>query len=194
MELDRLNKEMAARGTDWQNTYNFNDGFVNVSGSHDQSHLLHIYFALVLGLKANNVLEIGVNFAESTKALLNALSYTDGKLYSIEIRRNDEIINKIKATPYGARWEMIIDNSNNAYLNLQHLKGKLDMLLIDGFHSFNQVKADYENYSGLVRPGGYILFHDTVWAVGVKEFFDQLNVPRKISLNFCNGLGMIEVQ
>ena len=37
---------------------------------------------------------------------------------------------------------------------------KLDLLFIDGDHTFDGVKADYELYSGFVRPGGVIAFHD----------------------------------
>lgn len=37
---------------------------------------------------------------------------------------------------------------------------KLDILFIDGNHTYNAVKQDYENYQGFVRQGGIILFHD----------------------------------
>jgi hypothetical protein len=36
----------------------------------------------------------------------------------------------------------------------------IDMLFIDGDHTYEGVKADYELYSPLVRPGGVIGFHD----------------------------------
>jgi predicted O-methyltransferase YrrM len=36
----------------------------------------------------------------------------------------------------------------------------LDVLLIDGDHSYDGVRADFELYSPLVRPGGLIAFHD----------------------------------
>lgn len=43
------------------------------------------------------------------------------------------------------------------------LNGKqLDFLFIDGDHSYNGVKQDFEMYSPLVRPGGLIAFHDIV--------------------------------
>lgn len=39
---------------------------------------------------------------------------------------------------------------------------KLDFLFIDGDHSYEGVKADFEDYRGFVRPGGLIAFHDIV--------------------------------
>lgn len=37
----------------------------------------------------------------------------------------------------------------------------VDLLFIDGEHTYGVVKSDYENYGSLVRPGGLIIFHDT---------------------------------
>jgi len=37
---------------------------------------------------------------------------------------------------------------------------KLDVLFIDGDHSYQGVKKDFDLWSPLVRPGGIILFHD----------------------------------
>jgi predicted O-methyltransferase YrrM len=39
---------------------------------------------------------------------------------------------------------------------------KLDVLFIDGDHSYEGVKRDFEMYSPLVRRGGLIAFHDIV--------------------------------
>lgn len=41
-------------------------------------------------------------------------------------------------------------------------KSTIDVLFIDGDHSYQGVKADFENYSPMVRKGGLILFHDIV--------------------------------
>jgi len=44
----------------------------------------------------------------------------------------------------------------------------LDLLFIDGDHSYEGVKADFDNYSPLVRPGGLIVFHDIVRDFGTR--------------------------
>jgi predicted O-methyltransferase YrrM len=44
--------------------------------------------------------------------------------------------------------------------NLLPGDGKVDFLFLDGDHTYDGVKADFEMYSGLVRPGGLIAFHD----------------------------------
>lgn len=45
---------------------------------------------------------------------------------------------------------------------------KLDLLFIDGDHSYRGVKHDFQLYSGLVREGGCIAFHDIVQDYGMK--------------------------
>jgi predicted O-methyltransferase YrrM len=38
----------------------------------------------------------------------------------------------------------------------------LELLFIDGDHSYEGAKADFERWSAFVRPGGHVLFHDAV--------------------------------
>jgi predicted O-methyltransferase YrrM len=47
-------------------------------------------------------------------------------------------------------------------LVVQLLGAEIDFLFIDGDHSYEGVKRDYEMYGPLVRPGGLIAFHDIV--------------------------------
>lgn len=60
------------------------------------------------------------------------------------------------------------------------LAGKpVDVLFIDGDHTFEGVKQDFKMYKVLVRPGGIIAFHDicdhpTMPSVKVKAFWDTL--------------------
>ena len=56
---------------------------------------------------------------------------------------------------------------------------KLDFLFIDGDHSYEGVKRDFEMYSPLVRKGGIIAFHDIVSGPpenvgGVPEFWNDI--------------------
>ena len=38
----------------------------------------------------------------------------------------------------------------------------LELLFIDGDHSYEGARADFERWSAFVRPGGHLLFHDAV--------------------------------
>jgi predicted O-methyltransferase YrrM len=63
---------------------------------------------------------------------------------------------------------------------------KLDFLFIDGDHSYEGVKADYEMYSPLVGSGGWIAFHDIVprkiaTPNEVPRFWQQLKQSRPVT-------------
>jgi predicted O-methyltransferase YrrM len=56
---------------------------------------------------------------------------------------------------------------------------QIDLLMIDGDHTYEGVKSDYEMYAPLVRAGGLVAFHDVLPHPGfpsckVDELWDQL--------------------
>lgn len=59
---------------------------------------------------------------------------------------------------------------------------EVDFIFIDGDHSYEGVKQDFEMYSDLVRDGGIIAFHDIQHQhprVGVDEFWDEIRSEYK---------------
>lgn len=61
----------------------------------------------------------------------------------------------------------------------------IDVLFIDGDHTYEGVKADFDLWSPLVNPGGVVAFHDTVpteWAhePGVVQFVNELKWHHKL--------------
>ena len=57
--------------------------------------------------------------------------------------------------------------------------GLCDMLFIDGDHLYNSVKKDWNNYRDLVRPGGWIVFHDSVGIPDVKQLVTEIKAENK---------------
>lgn len=53
-------------------------------------------------------------------------------------------------------------------------KTQLDFLFIDGDHTFEGASKDFENYGPLVRPGGWIAFHDIL----PRQDIPQIQVDR----------------
>ena len=70
---------------------------------------------------------------------------------------------------------------------------KIDILHIDGFHSYEAVKNDFEKWSRFVNSTGVILFHDTDShdaRFGVKQFFQELDMPKHELFGY-QGLGIV---
>jgi predicted O-methyltransferase YrrM len=59
---------------------------------------------------------------------------------------------------------------------------QLDVLYLDGDHSYKGIKTDFEFYSPLVKPGGLIVFHDIVpdsqTRHGIRTSSDVGEVPK----------------
>ena len=80
---------------------------------------------------------------------------------------------------------------------------KVDFLFIDGDHTYDGVKKDYEMYSPLVRSGGVVAFHDIVEHPTKKFLVDKLWNEIKYKYNYSEiieskdqssmGIGIIEI-
>ena len=71
--------------------------------------------------------------------------------------------------------------------------GSIDLLHIDGFHSYEAVKHDFETWRRKVRPGGIVLFHDVAEhheGFGVWRFWDEIKDQTKESFAFTHSSGL----
>lgn len=72
------------------------------------------------------------------------------------------------------------DSAKPSAISTAHLiASQVDILFIDGDHTYEGVKADYNNYKDLVRTGGVIIFHDIAYEkdsvyFGVKPLWEEL--------------------
>jgi len=90
------------------------------------------------------------------------------ELYDIQGDSTDpEIIQKVKD---------IVANGGDE----QYPMDKIDFLFIDGDHTYDGVKKDFNNYYPLVADGGYIVFHDAVGYAGVRSLCNELRQIHKM--------------
>lgn len=78
---------------------------------------------------------------------------------------------------------------------------EIDLLFLDGDHSYNGVKKDYEEYGVLVKSSGLVVFHDIVNSEltrsagqGVSKFWEEFQCEkREFYINGeWGGIGVIE--
>ncbi len=122
-------------------------------------------------IEPKNVLEVGTAHGGNL-FLLTKIAHDGGKIISIDLpggefgggyfARKKRLYNNFVT---GAQKMFLIrgDSHSQNSLNevVKNLGGeKVDVLFIDGDHTYNGVKSDFEMYSPLVRPGGIIAMHD----------------------------------
>jgi len=120
------------------------------------SHEFLIY-NIIRGIKPKAILEIGIRAGVSTMAICRALE--DQQAHGIEYHccDIDESCKRVqRSTPIPLTFHIM---SSNELAN--KWTTPLDVLFIDGYHKYEQVRLDYNNFSPFVNKDGFIFFHDT---------------------------------
>jgi len=163
-------------------------------------------------LKCKNIMEIGSylggNFYTLCK-LSNPKGFKislDCPLYqdqTVQIKLNDAYI-KMKSFAEDVHLVHTDSHITESKNQISSILGeqKLDFLFIDGDHTYEGVKQDFEMYSSFVKKGGYITFHyinDTEYHRNpnchVAKFWNELNYKNKFEFNsksFYMGIGVIQ--
>jgi len=123
-----------------------------------------------------SILEIGMGFYGGThmvwkQMFKQVITIEKSKLLTWKFRMSE----RLDGTSH-----IIIGDSHKAEtLNeVNKLSEMFDMLFIDGDHTYDGIKRDWELYHKLVNTGGIIAFHDSVCKVdgfGVAKFLEDLS-------------------
>ena len=182
------------------------------SGLAGGAWLLH---GLVHALKPTVCVEIGSARGLSACYIGLALkSLNQGKLYAIDPHTqtswNDQdstdtfkiLQNNLKA--FGVQEQVIILREYSDQ-TAKTWKQPIDLLFIDGDHSYKGVKTDWELFAPLVKKFGIVVFHDTMWELqpdpawqrsdmGVPRFVDELRADGYPVVTFEHFCGISIVQ
>jgi predicted O-methyltransferase YrrM len=120
-------------------------------------------FALARSLRDATIVEIGRSKGGSTLLLAAAMD-PSSRLVSYDLylkwtsgrKSDDELRGALARYGLEDRVELVVADSRTAD------GPAADLVLVDGDHSYDGVRADWEAWRGRVRPGGHIVFHDAV--------------------------------
>ncbi|MBU0612351.1 class I SAM-dependent methyltransferase [Patescibacteria group bacterium] len=63
--------------------------------------------------------------------------------------------------------------STNVVEDIKAITQEIDLLFIDGDHSYEGCKADWDLYSPYLKSGSCVIFHDCGWAEGVRRVIEE---------------------
>lgn len=158
----------------------------------------HVDFArwLVNRMQPKTIVDLGVDYGYSTFVFA---SLGIGHVYGIDLFEGDP------QTGIRNTFDQVLETQKKLQLNnITIIRGSfdsvsdywgkpIDILHIDGLHTLEAIRNDYDRWSKFVREGGVILFHDTDvddpgYEVG--EFFDSIDLP-KYRFTHSAGLGVV---
>lgn len=166
----------------------------------------HLAFAydIVEAIRPKLVVELGVYNGLSFFTFCQSMQENDidGVAYAVDCWEGDEHTDAYDDSIYKGVQEHAREYyRGSSYLlkmyfqeALQHFDDdSIDLLHIDGLHTYDAVKEDFETWYPKVKPGGIILFHDVMARLkdfGAWKFFEELQAEREDIFKFDHGFGL----
>jgi hypothetical protein len=165
----------------------------------------HIPFAmfLIYILHPKRIVELGTHTGNSYCAFCQAIKEQglDSECFAIDTWKGDihsgfygeEIWNDLKNyhDPLYGEFSKLIKSTFDQAVHLFD-DGSIDLLHIDGLHTYEAVRHDFETWLPKVNSGGVILLHDTMVRdnnFGVWKFWEELR-PEFPNFEFYHGSGL----
>lgn len=125
--------------------------------------------------ECKSILEIG-RFLGGSTVLIAVAKKAEASFYSVDLKvkfpsyADDKIITSVLAKIGKPNIHLIIADSTT-YIPPQ----KIDFVFIDGDHSYEGVKKDYQNIKKYLESGAHVLFHDAVASRDFSTKDDRVN-------------------
>lgn len=171
----------------------------------------HLPFAnwVMRTLKPANFVELGSYAGHSYFSFCQTVKEASipCKCYAVDTWQGDE-----HAGNYGEEVYLQVQMRNQEnYANFSHLlrmtfddalshfsDGSIDLLHIDGLHTYEAVKHDFDTWLPKLAPGAVVLFHDTnerKQGFGVWKLWEELQAlyPSNMEFLHSHGLGVLQL-
>jgi glycosyltransferase involved in cell wall biosynthesis/predicted O-methyltransferase YrrM len=127
-------------------------------GVEDTSQHKITLFSLALSVNAKNILELGVRKGITTTPLLEASSYTKGRVTSVDIMENTQL--HYLKSKY-KNWNYVIQDSIKFLENISNDE-IYDLIFIDDWHDGDHLYKEIQLLEPHITPFTLILIHDSM--------------------------------
>jgi hypothetical protein len=167
----------------------------------------HVYFVhdLISEIKPSNIVELGVHKGDSLFSMAQSCNDLNCKttLYGIDHWKGDSQAGKVDDEIFSN----VFNISKNYFKNVTLIKSSfddalksfdddsLDIIHIDGYHSYEASKNDFESWIPKLKEDGVLLMHD-VFSLnddfGVVDFWNEIKREfTTVEFEHSQGLGVI---
>jgi len=160
-------------------------------------------YDIVAAIRPQMVVELGTQNGTSFFCFCQSMAENniDGLCYAIDTWAGDEHTGAYDNETY----EAVQKHARSHYASISYLMRMLfndalahfsdesiDLLHIDGLHTYEAVSEDFHNWYPKVKPGGIILFHDIqarMMDFGAWKFWEEIS-PQYNTFTFKQGFGL----
>lgn len=163
-------------------------------------------FKLILNQKPKTILEIGVykgkrsiEMVDLAQCLNKQIIFYGFDLFEEitkrkikdELSKNplskDQILNKLKYLFPKAKINLIKGNTIKTLKNF-NIKKKIDFIFIDGGHSINTIKNDWQNVKKLIHKNSLVVFDDYYDDEHISKKFGSKNIIKNLGKNYISKI------
>jgi len=145
----------------------------------DYSRVIH---SLIVFTERKTIVEIGVQHGFTTYMLCEAAKQTGGQVYAIDKKVYEINEHRHNAEHNLKQWGcqnvkfIQADTQDKGFKQdfTEHME-EIDLAFIDGDHSYNGLKNDFDLVYPKLTKDGIIIFHDTLQIDGCREFLLDLH-------------------
>ena len=144
--------------------------------------------SLVYLNQAQVIVEVGVAEAKSTDWLCRGAKLRGGKVYGYDLWDTHGLNNQFQHWSSKEKCETYLTSKGHTNFELTKINSRtpefaeliktkhpsIDLAYIDGCHSYDGIKNDFDIISPLLSECGVIVFHDTLKIDGCREFMIDL--------------------
>ncbi len=163
----------------------------------ERVHLFKLALALPEGFVA---CEIGSYLGASTAFLAAAASLRGGHVHAVDTWQNDAMPHE----PAESTFERFQENTQKFQQFITTHRGQaaalkdevpaIDLLFIDGDHSYEGTKANLTDYAGKLKPRGVLVLHDFTYATVSRAVRDSFKPDSLGDLGQVNSLQAFRVK
>lgn len=146
-----------------------------------------LFYSLIKLNQLKTVVEIGVDMGSTTRYLCEATKYTGGTVYGYDnwgdygpanswhhCSSKEEIERLLERNNFNNFKLFKVDTFSQEFKELIQSHKEIDFAFIDGDHSYDGIKSDFELVYPKLSYCGIIAFHDTLIVDGCREFILDL--------------------
>jgi predicted O-methyltransferase YrrM len=135
-----------------------------------EREVAHFYKSIIQLVRPKVIIETGTNSGYSTSWISAALrSYcSDGIVYTIDIESSEHLF---KGTELEKNIKFIKGSSLEVPLDEKIIA---DMLVLDSDHSYDTIMAEILRFEPILKVGGFMLLHDSIYYDGVAHAVYEL--------------------
>jgi hypothetical protein len=144
--------------------------------------------SLVYLNQAQVIVEVGVAEAKSTDWLCRGAKLRGGKVYGYDLWDTHGLNNQFEHWSSKEKCEAYLQSKGHSNFELTKINSRtpefaeliktkhpsIDLAYIDGCHSYDGIKNDFDVIYPLLSESGVIVFHDTLRIDGCREFMIDL--------------------